>query len=345
MSGNPRASRFWLVAVAVLASQIRSPAFAADFYAGKTIDFIVGSDVGGGYDIYARAIARHLNRFIPGNPSIVAKNQPGAGSGRAASFVYSVAPKDGTVIGAVFPGVIIEPLLGERPQALFDPTKFQFLGSADNATRVCVTHERSWIKTFEDTQRQKAIMGGSAAGASTRDYVNMHRKSAGAMFELVSGYKGTAEILLAMERGEVDGLCGLDWSSLKSQRPAWVRDRKINILVQDNFDSEDELTRMGIPQIWKYIKNDTDKTAVELVLGQQVFGRPYVAPPGVPAEQIGILRAAFTATMRDKDFLADAEKARIDVAPSSGERVQALVERLYATPKVIVERAKELVRP
>ena len=188
-------------------------------------------------------------------------------------------------------------------------------------------------------------MGASAAGASTRDYPNMHRKSAGAMFEVVAGYKGTADILLAMERGEVDGLCGFDWSSLKSQRPGWIRDKTANILAQVNLGPDPELTRLGVPQIWKYVKSDDDRKAVELVISQQVFGRPYLAPPGVPAEQIRILRAAFTATMQDKDFRADAEKTRIDIAPSSGEKVQELVEKIYATPKAIVERAKELVKP
>ena len=188
-------------------------------------------------------------------------------------------------------------------------------------------------------------MGASVAGGSTRDYVNMHKKSAGAMFELVSGYKGTADIQLAVERGEVDGLCGLDWSSLKSQRPDWVRNKTVNILLQVNLEPEAELTRLGVPQVWKYIGNEDDRKAVELVIGQQVFGRPYLAPPGVPAEQVRILRAAFAATMADKDFLADAERTRIDVVPSTGEQVQQLVERIYATPKPIVERAKELVRP
>jgi hypothetical protein len=148
-----------------------------------------------------------------------------------------------------------------------------------------------------------------------------------------------------MERREVDGLCGMDWSSLKSQRPDWIRDRKVNILIQVNLEAEDELTRMGVPQIWPFIKSELDKKAVELIVSQQVFGRPYVAPPGVPAEQINLLRSAFAATMQDKDFLADAEKARIDITPSSGERVQKVVERLYATPKAVVERARELVRP
>src|SRR5262245_6679870 len=200
-----------LACVALIAAAAPGSASAADFYAGKTIELVIGADVGGGYDIYARLIGRHLGRFIPGNPAIVAKNQPGAGGGRAAAFIYSVAPKDGTTIGAVFPGVVMAPLLDDRVQLPFDPTRFQYLASAHNATRICVTHERSRIRSFADAQKQKTIMGASAAGGSTRDYVNMHRKSSGAQFELVTGYKGTADILLAMERGEVDGLCGYDW--------------------------------------------------------------------------------------------------------------------------------------
>jgi tripartite-type tricarboxylate transporter receptor subunit TctC len=175
-------------AAALMVPLVAGVAPAADFYAGKTIEFVIGSDVGGGYDIYARTIGRHLSRFIPGNPSIVPKNLPGAGSGRAATFLYSVAPRDGTVIGAVFPGVLMAPLLEERTQLQIAPTNFQYLGSGDNSTRVCITSERSKVRSFEDAQRQKAIMGASAAGASTRDYTNMHRKSAGAMFEVVAGY-------------------------------------------------------------------------------------------------------------------------------------------------------------
>jgi tripartite-type tricarboxylate transporter receptor subunit TctC len=321
------------------------PASAADYYAGKSIEFLIGSDVGGGYDIYARVIGRHLGRFLPGNPAIVPKNQPGAGSGRAASYLYSVAPKDGSTIGAVFPGAIMGPLLDDRAQALYDPTKFQYLGSADNATRVCITHERSKVKSLDEALRQKAIMGASAAGGSTRDYANLLRKSTGAMFEMVGGYKGTADIFLAIERGEVDGMCGLDWASLKSQRPDWVRNKTANILVQVNLEPDAELARLGVPQMWRHVRNETDKKAVELIIGQQVFGRPYLAPPGVAAEPLRLLRAAFAAVMQDKEFLADAEKTRIDVVPSTGEAVQKLVEELYAAPKATVERAKDLVKP
>ena len=337
-----RAGVFMTAAAALVAAV---PAPAADFYAGRTVDFLIGGEVGGGYDIYARAIARHLHRFIPGNPTIVPKNMQGAGSARAASYLYSVVAKDGSVIGAVFPGAVVGPLLDDRGPSLFDPTKFQYLGSADNATRVCITHGRSSIKSFEDALKQKTIMGATAARGSTRDYATMHKKSTGVLFEMVGGYKGTADIFLAMERGEVDGMCGLDWASLKSQRPDWVRDRTVHILTQANLEPDAELLRLGVPQIWKYIPGTDDRKAVELIVGQQVFGRPYLAPPGVPAEAVSILRAAFAATMQDRDFLADAERTHIDVVPSTGERVQQLVEQLYATPKATVERAKDLLKP
>jgi tripartite-type tricarboxylate transporter receptor subunit TctC len=320
-------------------------AAGADYYAGRTIDFVIGGDVAGGYDIYARLVGRHLPRFMPGHPTIVPKNQPGAGSARAASYLYSLAPKDGSVIGALFPGAIMGPLLDEHAQTLFDPSKFAYLGSGINATRVCITHASSKIKRFEDALARKTIMGASAAGASTRDYVTMHRKATGALFELVAGYKGSADILLAMERGEVDGMCGFDWSSLKSQRPDWVAKREVNILIQTNLEPDPELTHLGVPQTWSYLKSESDRAPIELIISQQVFGRPYVAPPGIAAEPLAILRAAFSATMRDAEFLADAARARVDVAPSSGEKVQQLIEKLYAAPASVLDRARDLLKP
>jgi tripartite-type tricarboxylate transporter receptor subunit TctC len=327
------------------AALVPGTAGATDFYAGKQLIFLIGSDAGGGYDLYARLLSRHMNRFIPGTPVFVPRNQPGAGSGTAAAFLASVAPKDGTMIGAVFPGVIIGPLLEDRAQTLFDPTKFQYLGSADSGTRVCITFQNSKIKTFEDAQKSKAIIGASAAGGSTRDYAYLHVNAAGAQFNVVSGYKGTTEIFLAMERGEVDGMCGLDWSSLKSQRPDWVAGKKVNILIQDGSESEPELDKLGVPSVWSYIKNDEDKKAVEMIVSQQIFGRPYLAPPATPAAQVKILRDAFSATVKDPEFLADAEKSRLDVTPSSGERVQAVIEKLYATSKETIKRAKEIISP
>jgi tripartite-type tricarboxylate transporter receptor subunit TctC len=325
------------------AAGFAAPVQAADFYAGKTIDFVVGADVAGGYDIYARAIAKHLPRLIPGNPTVVVKNLPGAGSAKAAAFIYSVAPKDGTAIGALMPGAIIDPLLAGA-SAQYDPTKLQYLATADSGTRICATLINSKIKTYDDAKANKAVMGASAAGGSTRDYVLMLRKTTGAQLDLVTGYKGTADIGLAMERGEVDGLCGWDWASLKSQKPAWLTDHQVNILVQISLNPDPELTKLGVPQLWKYIAKEDDRKAVELVVSQQVFGRPYIAPPGLPAERLKILRDAFEQVMQDKEFLADADKARISIEPLNGEKVQAVVTKLYATPPAIVAHAKELIQ-
>ncbi|MBX9738536.1 MAG: hypothetical protein K2X62_00600 [Beijerinckiaceae bacterium] len=332
------------VAALVLTSLPCSPQ-SADFYAGKQIVFLVGGNAGGGYDLYARALSRHMGRHIPGNPGFVVRNQPGAGSATAAAYLASVAPRDGTTIGAVFPGVIIGPLLEEKSQSLFDPTKFQYLGSADSGTRVCITYENSKIKSFEDARTNKAIMGASAAGGSTRDYAYMNNITAGSQFEVVSGYKGTVDIFLAMERGEVDGMCGLDWTSLKSQRPDWLRDRKLNIILQNGAGSEPELDRMGVPTAWTYIKNDADRQAVEMVVSQQIFGRPFLAPPGTPAGRVKILRDALMSTLSDPQFLEDAAKSRLDVSPSSGERVQEVVEKLYASSRETIRRAKDIISP
>jgi tripartite-type tricarboxylate transporter receptor subunit TctC len=328
-----------------IAAALATPAHAADYYAGKTIEFVVGGDAGGGYDIYARTVARYMNRHIPGNPNIIVKNMPGAGSTRAGIYISTVAPKDGSSVGALMPGAIIGPLLDDKPNLQFDPTKVIYIGTADSGVRVCTTFQNSKIKTFDDAQKQKTILGASAAGGATRDYDYLLNKTAGAKFEVVSGYQGTVDIALAMERGEVDGMCGWDWSSVKSQKSEWVREKKLNILVQVALEPEAELTKMGVPLIWKYVTNDEDRKVAELVVSQQVFQRSYIAPPGTPAEQINILRAAFDATVADPQLLADAEKMKISITPLSGAKVQALIEKLYATPKELVERAKNVIKP
>jgi tripartite-type tricarboxylate transporter receptor subunit TctC len=331
--------------LAAAASTIAAPAPAADFYAGKVIELQVGADVGGGFDIYARTLARHIGRYIPGNPTIVVKNMPGAGSGRTAIFISSIAPKDGLVLGALMPGAIIGPLLDEAQETQFNPTKVIYIGTADSGTRTCMTFSRSRIKSFDDARREQTILGASAAGGATRDYAYLHNHTAGAKFDVVSGYKGTAEISLAMERGEVDGTCGWDWSSFKAQKPDWVRDRKVNILVQVALQENTELTEMGVSPIWKYVQNEDDRKIAELVVSQQVFERSYIAPPGTPPELIAILRKAFDATMTDANFLADAQAARIAIEPLGGAKVQEVVENLYATPKPIVQRARRAIKP
>jgi tripartite-type tricarboxylate transporter receptor subunit TctC len=210
---------------------------------------------------------------------------------------------------------------------------------------VCTTYETSKIKTFEDAQRQKTVLGASSAGGATRDYGYLHNHTAGTKFEIVTGYKGTVDIALAMERGEVDGMCGWDWSSVKSQKSEWIRDKKVNVLVQVSLEPLEELTERGVPHIWKFVPKEDDRKVAELVVSQQVFQRSYIAPPQTPAEALAILRAAFDATMKDAAFLADAEKLKISIAPLSGGKVQDVIARLYATPKEFVERAKVVIKP
>jgi tripartite-type tricarboxylate transporter receptor subunit TctC len=340
-----RTFRTGLTALAAAVALATPSARAADYFAGKSIDLLIGAPAGGGYDIYARALARHYGRHIPGQPVIVSKNMPGAGSARAAGFISTVAPKDGTAIAAIMPGAVMGPLFDEKAEALFDPTKVNYLGTANNGTRVCVSRKDSKIKTFDDALTQKAAFGGVSSNDSTREYGYMHKNTAGAQYDVVSGYSGTAEIALAMERGEIDGACGWDWSSFKSQRPDWIRDGKVNLLLQVGLEPNAELTRMGVPSVFKYVKSDEARKVVELVISQQVFQRSYIAPPGLPAEQLETLRSAFDATMSDRQFLDDAEKIRIDVSPLSGAKVQALVQKLYATPKDIVARARQAITP
>ena len=319
------------------------PAQAADFYAGKTINFIVGADPAGGFDVYARAIARHLARFIPGAPTIVVQNMPGAGSGKAASYIYSLAPKDGMTIGALFPGVIIDPLLQKRATGQFDATKFTYLASADSDPRVCVTGPSSKITTFAQAMTQKTVIGATQTGGSTSDYAFMIKNATGANFDIVNGYKGTATIMLAIESGEAEGLCGIDWSSFKTQRPQWLRDKTAHVIIQAATGPNAELAALNVPNVETFVKNDLDRKAVTLIVSQQVFSRPYVAPPGVPAAQVKILRDAFAAVLHDAKFLADAQTARLSINPSSGETVGETVDKLYGASGEVVQRARQLI--
>jgi tripartite-type tricarboxylate transporter receptor subunit TctC len=322
-----------------------TPGSAQDFYAGKSVELLIGAPPGGGYDIYGRVVARHISRHIPGHPNIVPKNMPGAGSARAAGFIANIAPKDGTVIANIMPGAVIGPMLDPKIEKLFDPTKVMYIGNVNNGVRVCVSGSHSKIKTFDDARKLQATFGGGQSNDSTRDYGYLHTKTTGAIWKMVTGYKGTADLAIALERGEVDGFCGFDWASLKSQKPNWVRDKVVNVLIQDAIEPLDELTQLGVPHIMKYVSDDRTRKAVELILSQQVFHRSFIAPPGTTPANLAILRRAFDATMKDPQFLADAEKLRIDVAPLSGERVQQVVANLFASSPDVVDLARAAINP
>jgi tripartite-type tricarboxylate transporter receptor subunit TctC len=334
-----------LGAVAIVAGFTASASKAEDFYAGKQIDFLIGGNPGGGYDSYARTVSRHLPKHIPGNPTIINKNVPGAGSAKLATFLYTIAPKTGLTIGALYPGAIMGPMLDPKLKGKYDPTKFEYVGSADSGSRVCLTRKQSKIRTFEDAKKAKTVLGASQAGGSTRDYAIFLNATAGTKFEVISGYKGSVDILLAVERGEVEGLCGFDWSSLLSQRPNWANKGEINLLVQMAPDGDPDLVKMGVPEFWQYMDTEEKKQMGVLLVTQQIFGRPYMAPPGTPADRVKILRAGMWKTFNDADYKKNAIRSRLSVNPASGEKVQELILKLYATPVAVVEKAKAVMLP
>jgi tripartite-type tricarboxylate transporter receptor subunit TctC len=334
-----------LALAALFGLALVAPATAADFYAGKTLNFIVGTDVGGGFSIYARMIGKYLGRYIPGNPTVLVKNMPGAGGSTASAYLYRIAPKDGTAILSVSPNAILGKLLDDT-QTQYDPTKFLYLAGAERGTRLCMTFHTSKVKTFDDALTQKVVIGATSAGSPTREYAAWHKHATAAKLEIVSGYKGPPELFIAMERGEIDGVCGLDWSALKAQQPEWLRQKKLNLLVQDSIEPEPELAALGVPTPWKYISDDTDRKAVALMVSfQQAFGKAYLAPPGVPAEQVKTLRDAFAGVLRDPELRAEAEKLRVEIAAQTGEDIQGVLETAYAAPAIVVDRLKKIVEP
>jgi tripartite-type tricarboxylate transporter receptor subunit TctC len=333
-----------VVAIACMTTAA-APAKAADYYAGKTIDIVVGGAAAGGIDLYARAVSRYLGRHIPGNPTIVVKNMPGASGTRAAQFVAMGAPANGLTIGALAPGAIVGPLLDEKTSAAFDPSQFLYIGTTNVGVSVCVTMNTSATKTFEDALKRKTVLGSQGPGAPSFDIAYLVQKVTGAQFNLIAGYNGSTHIVLAMERGEVDGVCGWNWSGARSQKPDWIREKRLNFLAQIGINENAELTKLGAPQIWKFVTNEENRKVAEFILTQKGFERPLAVRAGTPPELVTILRTAFDATMKDEQFLADTNKALLEVSPSPGVKVQELVRAFYATPKDIIEKARTAIRP
>jgi tripartite-type tricarboxylate transporter receptor subunit TctC len=331
-------------AMVTLAPAAMGQAHSQDFYAGKMVTLVVGSAAGTGYDVYGRAVGRHLVKHIPGKPGIVVQNMDGAGSIRATEWLANIAPKDGTTIAIIFPGAIVKPLTEKPGRYRYDPARLEYLGTADSGTRMCSTSLKSKVRTFEDAQKEVAVIASTSPGGSTFDYPTMLNRLAGTKFRVVTGYKSTGSIALAVERGEADGWCGVDLSTYMAVRPTWIPNKEVNFLIQLGLEPHDEMTKIGFPSIWKYVAPE-NKKVMELIVSQQVFQRPFVAPPGTPADRIAVLRAAFEATMKDKEFLAEADKGKLAVNPRTGEQVKKLVAEMYAAPKDVVERMAKAVAP
>jgi tripartite-type tricarboxylate transporter receptor subunit TctC len=321
-------------AAIVLAWSLITPGTCADFYQGKTLKLLIGYSAGGGHDLYARVLAKYLGRHIPGDPTVVPSNMEGAGSLRAANYLYSAAPRDGTVIGTFSRSFAIAPLISTAP---FDARKFTWLGSVTKDVSVCTTWNSSAIKSWDDMMSRQFVAGGEAAGSDPNIFALMYKNVFGANVKLVSGYPGTNDIMLAMERGEVDGLCGISWSTIKGRHADWISQNKINVPVQAAMQKDPQLP--NVPLVFDFVKSKEQTQILKLLVATQVLARPFAAPPEVPIDQTRILRKAFGDTMSDPDFRAETERLSIDVNPISGASIQALVEEIYMTPQDVLTKA------
>jgi tripartite-type tricarboxylate transporter receptor subunit TctC len=327
-------------AAACLVVNAASAQDVAGFYRGKTVTITVGSAVGGGFDTYARLVGRHLGKFIPGSPTVVVQNIPGAGSNKAASYVALQAPKDGTAIGALQAVAITQPLISDQAVP-HDPSKFIMVGSANNSVYFCVIRSDAPVKTFAEAFDKEAIIGTSGEGASLREYPVMLINVLGVKLRLIGGYAGSREIMIAMERNEVQGMCGMDWSSFLTQQRDWITSGFVRLLVQEDLRGHPEMNKLGVPLAIAFAKTEEDRQIMDMIYSQNLFGRPYLLPPGVPADRVAALRGAFSAMLQDKTLLAEAEKSGLDIGPMGGEELQALVAKLYALPPKVIERAKQ----
>jgi tripartite-type tricarboxylate transporter receptor subunit TctC len=312
----------------------------ADFYRGKTVQVLVGFGPGGGYDLYARTLARYMGRHIPGNPTMVPQNMPGAGGIKAMNYLYNVARKDGTVIGTFARGLAIEPLLGHAQGTQFDATKFGWVGSVSNEVSICAFWNTSGIKNWHDMQTKPSTIGASAAGADSEIFPTVLRNLFHLPTKIVTGFSnGGADINLGMERGEVGGRCGWSWSSLLSQSKSLLDDKKINIVLQLALQKHEDLP--NVPSVMDLPTTPQNKAALKLIVSRQSIARPFAAPPGLPAQRLNALRAAFDATMKDPQFLAEAKRLDLEVRPVSGADVQKLIKEIYTTPPDVVKLAAQ----
>lgn len=312
----------------------------ADFYKGKTVTIVVGHEVGTGFDIYARALAPHLARHIPGGPNVIVQNMVGASGIAAANWLANVAPKDGTVMATFVHTVAFEPVFGNA-KAQYDPAKLAWIGNMEDSVGTCGVTKASGIAAFEDLLGKEAIFGATGATGPLGTFAQAVRNLIGARLKVVYGYKGSAEVKLAMNRGEVQGICGLPLSTIKSFWGEEYRSGEFRPIIQLSGKPHPELK--GIPNVERYAKTDEDRQVFDLIFGAQALGRVYVSPPGQPEARVKALRDALMGAMKDEKFLADAAKARIDIDPMSGEQVSALIARLSAVPPAVVARAKAAV--
>ncbi len=328
--------RLLLALPLVFAALPASAQDAAEFYKGKTVRLVVGIGVGSGYDINARLLARHMSKHIPGNPTIIVQNQPGAGSLTMTNQLYAAGPFDGTVIGASFNGLPTAPLL--QPNGVrFEAAKINWVGSTNRETQTMYVWHTVPIKSLEDLQTQEMLVGAQAPGSTQYDYPMLGKALFGMKFKVVTGYKSTSDINLAMERGEVHGTLA-NWSTVKTLNLKQYEDKLIRILLVWGAREHPELR--GVPLITSLAKTPEQKQALQLALARLEFGRPFFMPPNVPTDRVAAIRHAFDATMKDKEFLAEADKLKLEIDPMSGEEIAKMLDQISRTPADVVERVR-----
>ncbi len=316
---------------------------AADFYKGKTVNMVISSSAGGGYDTLSRTIARHLPKHIPGSPVIAPRNMPGAGGIIATKHLYTVAPKDGLTIGGVQNNTPFEPLLGTK-EADYDPRRFNWLGSPSFETALLIVWHTAPVKTIEDLRKQEITVASSGANSTPSFFTRLLNELLGTKMRIVVGYPGQNESFAAMERQEVDGYSSIFWSSLTATKPDWIRDGKIRSLVQ--YGPEREAVVGPVPSVDAFLTKEEDKILLKAAIAPLALGRPFLMPPDVPADRVKLMQDAFAATFSDKEFLAEADRLKLGVnVPRSAAEVKAIVEQAYATPQPIVARLQKIAQP
>lgn len=304
----------------------------------RASEMIIGFGPGGGYDLWARTVASHLGRHLPGKPGLVPKNVPGAGSLTATNQIYSVAPKDGTVIGAVARDVAIIPI-SQPERAKFDARKLTWIGSPTKETNICIAHKSSGIRTFGDLLKKSLVLGDTGVGTGSYIYPTVLNATLNTKFKIISGYRGSVEVFLAIERGEVQGICE-SYTSVIQKRPTWIKDGVVNVIFQAGAEKEAEI---DAPYIMDMPMTDEQKLTLRFVYAGQEIGRPFIAPPGLAEKTVRELRVAFSTTMKDPAFLAEAKQKQLDIKPVSGERIERLVAELYDTPRSVVENVSRIL--
>jgi tripartite-type tricarboxylate transporter receptor subunit TctC len=330
------------IALAAMLGVAAAPAHAetvADFYKGKTLSLIAGFPPGGGYDTYVRVLARHYGRFLPGQPTVVASNLPGAGSLTAANTIYAKYAPDGLALAMFASSAVMEPLMGNK-SALFDMTKFSWVGSMSQDVAYCgVWQHPGSATTFEEMLTKETIIGGGAPAAITYQHPMVLKNVLKANFKVIAGYKGTRDINIAMQRGEVNGTCGMFGSSVNSQFGAEVKDGRMTLFIQMGSKRSDQFGK--IPSVFDYAKTDDDRAILQFHFGQLLLGRPLAGPPGIPADRLAALRTALFATMKDPQFLAEALKAGLDIDPVPPDEVMALLKQFAGFSPDVLEKAKD----